>query len=139
MLVVTQHEAERAVGLDLLDGSRNAGSAGAAEPQVGAQSRAGAPHDGEAAKPPPGHRGDLSPRYRLAAALDINVHTVLRAYQQLRDEGLIDLRRGRGAVVTAAAGPLAALRADVASLVARSATLGLSPAALAALVKESAS
>lgn len=46
-------------------------------------------------------RGDrLPPAKEVAASLDINLHTVLRAYQDLRDEGLIDLRRGRGAVVT---------------------------------------
>lgn len=81
--------------------------------------------------------GDRLPAAKeIAAALEINVHTVLRAYQQLRDEGLIDLRRGRGAVVTVAAAPLVALRAEVADLVRRAAGLGLSPAALAALVKE---
>jgi GntR family transcriptional regulator len=41
----------------------------------------------------------LPPARQVAAGLDINMHTVLRAYQTLRDEGLIDLRRGRGAVV----------------------------------------
>jgi GntR family transcriptional regulator len=47
-------------------------------------------------------RGERLPSAKeVAGLLDINLHTVLRAYQTLRDEGLIDLRRGRGAVVTA--------------------------------------
>lgn len=81
--------------------------------------------------------GDRLPAAReIADALDINVHTVLRAYQQLRDEGLVDLRRGRGAVISASAGPLAELAHDIRALVARAAAVGVSPAALASLVKE---
>ncbi|MCS3441905.1 GntR family transcriptional regulator [Microbacterium phyllosphaerae] len=81
--------------------------------------------------------GDRLPAAReLADALEINLHTVLRAYQQLRDEGLIDLRRGRGAVVAASAAPLAELSHDITALVARAASLGVSPTTLAALIKE---
>ena len=81
--------------------------------------------------------GDRLPSAReVADALDINLHTVLRAYQQLRDEALIDLRRGRGAVVSASAAPLAELADEVAALVHRASTLGISPATLAALVTE---
>ncbi|MFI5657961.1 GntR family transcriptional regulator [Streptomyces sp. NPDC051684] len=47
--------------------------------------------------------GERLPAARdVAQLLGVNVHTVLRGYQQLRSEGLIDLRRGRGAVVVAA-------------------------------------
>ncbi|MCU1662078.1 MAG: hypothetical protein QOI36_2630 [Pseudonocardiales bacterium] len=35
----------------------------------------------------------------LAASLQVSIHTVLAGYQSLRDEGLIELRRGRGAIV----------------------------------------
>ena len=43
--------------------------------------------------------GKLPAAREVAAGLGINMHTVLRAYSQLRDEGLIELRRGRGAAV----------------------------------------
>ncbi len=82
--------------------------------------------------------GDRLPAAReVAESLDINLHTVLRAYQDLRDEGLVDLRRGRGAVLTPAVAGLAELRDDIARLAERARALGLSPDALASLVKES--
>ncbi|MGH7868698.1 MAG: GntR family transcriptional regulator [Candidatus Dormibacteraceae bacterium] len=49
--------------------------------------------------------GQLQPGTRLpttrtlAEELNVNVHTVQRAYLELRDEGLLQLRQGRGAVI----------------------------------------
>ncbi len=81
--------------------------------------------------------GDRLPSAReVADALGVNLHTVLRAYQQLRDEGLVDMRRGRGAVVTDAALPLAELHADLSARAERARALGLSPDTLASLLKE---
>ena len=51
--------------------------------------------DGEAK---PGDR--LPPAKDLAAVLGVNTNTVLRALRQLRDEGLLEFRRGRGITVT---------------------------------------
>lgn len=83
--------------------------------------------------------GDRLPSARgVADALGVNLHTVLRAYQELRDEGLVDMRRGRGAVITEAALPLAGLHADILALVQRARALGLAPDTLASLVKETA-
>ncbi|WP_067245135.1 GntR family transcriptional regulator [Microbacterium resistens] len=84
----------------------------------------------------PGHR--LPSAREVAEGLGINVHTVLRAYQQLRDEGLVDLRRGRGAVIASSAATLQELHDDIRALVDRAAALGLSAGALAALVQEPA-
>jgi GntR family transcriptional regulator len=71
--------------------------------------------------------GDRLPAARdLAASLEVNVHTVLRGYQLLRDEGLIELRRGRGAVVSATAtADGAALAEATGRLVAAARRLGL--------------
>jgi len=76
----------------------------------------------------------LPPARTLALALDVNLHTVLRAYQDLRDEGLVDLRRGRGAVV-AAHGDLDALAGPVAALVDAARRSGVSAPAVVALVQ----
>lgn len=81
--------------------------------------------------------GDRLPSARdVAEALDINLHTVLRAYQELRDEGLVELRRGRGAAIAASAAPLAELSQHITDLIDRAANLGVSPSTLAALIKE---
>ena len=79
--------------------------------------------------------GDRLPAAReLAASLDINIHTVLRAYQELRDEGLVDLRRGRGAIVTEQAAAPAELAGAIRTLVADARRLGVSSSTLTALV-----
>ncbi|MFC6598621.1 GntR family transcriptional regulator [Kitasatospora paranensis] len=81
--------------------------------------------------------GERLPSARaLADSLDVNMHTVLRGYQLLRDEGLIELRRGRGAVVAAGASPdRTRLRESAVGLVAEARALGLSDPEILDLVR----
>jgi len=82
-------------------------------------------------------QGERLPAARdLAGSLDVNVHTVLRAYQVLRDEGFLDLRRGRGAVVASRARDYAQLGRDIDRVVAEAKKLDLTPSALAALIRK---
>lgn len=79
--------------------------------------------------------GDRLPSAKeLAASLEVNLHTVLKAYQTLRDEGLIELRRGRGAVVVASAAGYSKLNRMVDDLVAHAERLGISREELSRLI-----
>jgi GntR family transcriptional regulator len=81
--------------------------------------------------------GDRLPSAReLAASLDVNIHTVLHAYQELRDEGLVDLRRGRGAVVTEQAAVATELVDAVQQLVHDARRLGVAETSLVALIHQ---
>lgn len=80
--------------------------------------------------------GERLPAAReVAGALNVNLHTVLKAYQNLRDEGFIDMRRGRGAVV-ARGGDLLDLSAEIEALVSRAKKAGLGEETLVSLIRE---
>ncbi|MGN6125162.1 MAG: GntR family transcriptional regulator [Humibacter sp.] len=71
----------------------------------------------------------------LADSLGVNVHTVLRAYQELRNDGQVELRRGRGAVVLGA--PTAeGLRTAVVHAVSEAKTAGVPIGTLLALIRK---
>lgn len=80
--------------------------------------------------------GERMPAAReLAESLQVNLHTVLRAFGELRDEGLVEMRRGRG--VTVLDGKQAAtLRQSVQALAKEARRQGLSNSEVLKLVKE---
>jgi GntR family transcriptional regulator len=85
--------------------------------------------------------GDLAPGERLppardlAQALRVNMHTVLRAYAELRDEGVIEMRQGRGAFVRQDASPgLIRITELAAQLVHEAQKLGMTQLEIAQLI-----
>ena len=87
--------------------------------------------DGEAR---PGDR--LPPARDLAAVLGVNTNTVLRALRTLRDEGLLEFRRGRGTTVTGRAPQQTELITRARELIALGHRLGYAPDELARLITE---
>ncbi len=76
----------------------------------------------------------LLPARDLAEVLGVNVHTVLHGYRMLREAGVIELRRGRGAIVL---GPTRGrVSAALAAYIDQAKQAGLSAAEAAALVEK---
>jgi GntR family transcriptional regulator len=81
----------------------------------------------------PGQRMPLAKD--LAAVLGVNKNTVLRALRQLRDEGLLEFRRGRG-ITVAGTPPRGAVMSKVRELVAFGREQGYRPEELIAMIKD---
>ena len=81
----------------------------------------------------------LPPARELADSLGINMHTVLRAYAALRDDGILQMRRGRGAWIAESAGPgLVRVTALVEQLAAEARRSGISRADVIRLLERTA-
>ena len=84
----------------------------------------------------------LPPAAELGAALSVDRNTVLAAYRQLRDEGFLEFRRGRGARIAAdadpdvGAGEMAPVREAVRSVIDLARRFGLDSTDVIALIKE---
>lgn len=80
----------------------------------------------------PGERMPLAKD--LATVLGVNTNTVLRALRQLRDEGMLEFRRGRG--ITVAGTPeRGVVMTRVKELVASARKLGYQPAEIIAMIE----
>jgi DNA-binding transcriptional regulator YhcF (GntR family) len=88
--------------------------------------------------------GEVTPGERLPAARDlatalgVNMHTVLRAYGRLREEGIIEMRQGRGAWVRPEANQTLVRITELAGqLAAEARKIGMSPQEILRLVESS--
>jgi DNA-binding FadR family transcriptional regulator len=83
--------------------------------------------------------GDLlPPAAELGEALDVDRNTVLAAYRQLRTDGVLEFRRGRGVRVARSARPEPAVLSAVRELIDIGDTHGLDRDQLIQLLREQA-
>lgn len=78
----------------------------------------------------------LPPARDLAAVLGVNANTVFRALRTLREEGLVEFRRGRGVSVTGIAPQRSPVLAKARELVALARRCGYRPQELAELIEQ---
>jgi GntR family transcriptional regulator len=76
----------------------------------------------------------LPPARDLATVLGVNTNTVFRALRTLRDEGLLEFRRGRGVTVTGIGPERSALVTKARELVALARRCGYRPEELAEII-----
>jgi GntR family transcriptional regulator len=78
----------------------------------------------------------LPPARDLAAVLGVNPNTVFRALRTLRDEGLVEFRRGRGVTITGIAPQRSAVMLKARELVALARRYGYRPEDLADMIRQ---
>jgi DNA-binding transcriptional regulator YhcF (GntR family) len=78
----------------------------------------------------------LPPAKDLAAVLGVNANTVFRALRTLRDEGLVEFRRGRGVSVTGIAPRRSPVLAKARELVEVARKYGYRPEDLVEIIKQ---
>ncbi|MFD6156512.1 GntR family transcriptional regulator [Nocardia sp. NPDC060256] len=78
----------------------------------------------------------LPPATELGQALSVDRNTVLAAYRRLREEGVVDFRRGRGVRVTAAAPTSAPVEQAVRQLIESARANGYSKAEVLGMIEE---
>jgi GntR family transcriptional regulator len=80
----------------------------------------------------------LPPARDLAAVLGVNANTVFRGLRTLRDEGLVEFRRGRGVTVSGIGPGRSAVVAKARELVALARRCGYRPDELAEIIAQAA-
>jgi DNA-binding transcriptional regulator YhcF (GntR family) len=78
----------------------------------------------------------LPPAAELADALAVDRNTVLAAYRKLREDGVLEFRRGRGARVASAAQPRASVEQAMRDVVELARSQGYGRADLIKIVEE---
>jgi DNA-binding transcriptional regulator YhcF (GntR family) len=78
----------------------------------------------------------LPPAAELATALSVDRNTVLAAYRDLRDEGVLEFRRGRGARVATTGPAMSSVTQAAHELIAAGAKHGLGTHDLIRIIKE---